>query len=262
MMRKQFILFFLIFLVHCEQKLSTEEIFYNSGCLKFKVELKNGLCHGISHEYYENGKLRSTQNWINGEPNGEGKHYYQDGKLRLILNWKMGKAHGPRKEFYQSGEIKSEGEFLNNHQIGIHKFYFESGRIMEADYYDSLGNELDFEKYDSLGNLREDKKVALTHLDKDTVKVGEEIILTGHLGNNFHKVNMIIGEKYNQEGFLEDTFAIVYPGSGIDGCEYSHTSDKIGEQFLVGYVQEIIQMPDSSIAVQLFPFQQRFFVTD
>lgn len=256
-------LFFLLLLsiISCKNE-TTEEIYYPSGGLKFTAKLNNGIRDGIAYEYYENGEIKSILNWKKGKPNGEGKHFYDNGKLRFIEHWQRGKPQGLRKEYYKSGGIKNEGNFFNNHQIGTHNFYFENGKLMEVDYYDSLGNALDFEKYDSLSNLRENVKNALTHLNKDTINMGEEIILTGHLGNNVHRVNMIIGEDYNEEGLLKDTLAIIYPLKGKDGCVFKYKPNKPGENYLVGFMQEITNLPDGSINLQLYHFQQGFFVKD
>jgi hypothetical protein len=248
-------------MVSCKKK-TVERGYYPSGKIEYKVELINGKKEGHSFTYYENGEIKVMQEWKDGQPNGIGKHFYDNGNLKLMMEWKDGIAHGSYKEFYKSGSIKNEGFFKNDHEVGIHKFYYEGGVIMETDYYDSLGKELDYEKYDTLGNLREEKKSAITSLDKDTIRLGEQIVLTGYLGNNEHKVNMLVGKRYGDSGFLEDTIAVVNPEFGDDGCIFRYTPQDLGKGFLVGYIQEIINNPNGSVSVKLFPFQERYFVLE
>lgn len=245
----------------CKKK-SVEKGYYPSGKIRFKAELVDGVKEGLSFTYFENGEIKVMQKWKNGQPDGIGKQFYENGNVEVIVEWKNGKLHGSHKEFYKSGVIKSEGLFKDGDKIGVHKFYYEGGATMEIDYYDSLGNELDYEKYDTLGNLREDKKSAITSLDKDTIRLGKQIVLTGYLGNNEHKVNMLVGKRYGDNGFLEDTIAVVNPEFGDDGCIFRYTPQDLGKGFLVGYLQEIINDPNGSVSVKLFPFQERYFVLE
>lgn len=254
-----FILFFLMF--GCKKK-TIEKGYYPSGEIKYKLELIDGVRNGYSFEYFENGEIRAVQEWKNGQPNGIGKHYYENGNKELIVEWKNGKVHGSRKEFYKSGGIKSEGFYINGNQVNLHKFYYEDGTIMEIDYYDSLGNELDYEKYDTLGKLREDAKSSMTSLDKDTLLLGEQLILTGHIGNNTYPVSMLVGKKYGENGFLQDTIATIFPKVDNDGCKFQYSPGELGEGFLVGYLQEIINNSNGSVSVKLFPFQERYFVME
>jgi antitoxin component YwqK of YwqJK toxin-antitoxin module len=256
-----FLSFLLLLLISdgCEKR-TIDRAYYPSGKLEYKVEMINGLKDGQSFTYFENGNVKVIQEWKNDQPNGIGKHYYDNGKLKLMMEWKNGKAHGFYKEYYQSGNIKSEGLFIDDHEVGIHKFYYANGVIMEVDYYDSLGKALDYEKYDTLGNLRLEMKEAFTSLDKDTIRLGEQIVLTGYLGNNEHRVNMLVGKRYKDNGFLEDTIAVVYPKFGVDGCIFKYTPKEVGVGFLLGYMQESINDSDGSIGVRLFPFQEKYLV--
>jgi hypothetical protein len=245
----------------CERK-TIEKEYYPSGKIKSKVELVNGVREGFSFTYFENGEIKSVQQWENGLKHGIGKHFYENGNQELVVEWKNGKVHGSYKEFYKSGKLLSEGFFINNHEVGTSKFYYKNGSIMEIDYYDSLGNELDYEKYDTLGNLRKDAKSAITSLDKDTLALGEQLVLTGHIGNNTYPVNMLVGKRYGENGFLQDTIATIFPKVDNDGCTFQYTPEKLGKGFLVGYLQEIINNPNGPDSVKVFPFQERYFVIE
>lgn len=250
------IILVLLTLVGCQNK---EKIYYETGELKFFVDLVNNKREGISYEYYENGEIMSIQYWKNGLSHGEAKHFFPSGNLELINNWKEGELHGKVIEYYESGQVKSEGICDHGIRIGEFKFYYENGQIMEIDFFDSTGRLYDYLKLDTLGGIRDDKKAAITSLSRDTIKLGEVIVLTGYLGNNEHKVYMLVGTKFNEEGFVADTLAIVEPQSGNDGCIFKYTPEEKGENYLVGFIQDVEKVLDG-YNVQVYPFAEKFFV--
>lgn len=133
---------------------------------------------------------------------------------------------------------------------------------MEIDYYDSAGHALDYEKYDSLGGLRKDATSAIVIVNRDTIHLGEKIIVTGHLANNLYPVSMLIGEKYNEKGFVADTLAIVNPKAGKDGCVFVYQPKEKGEHNFVGYMQETLQTSEKKKDIYIFPFAVKYYVSE
>jgi hypothetical protein len=73
---------------------------------------------------------------------------------------------------------------------------------------------------------------------------------------------MLVGKKYGESGFLQDTIAAITPKVGNDGCIFQYIPEELGKGFLVGYLQEIINNPNGSVSVKLYPFQEHYFVLD
>ena len=55
---------------------------------KGKYEIRNGLAHGITEEYFQNGELKSIENYKNGIKHGVFKEYSRNGKILSTKKYK------------------------------------------------------------------------------------------------------------------------------------------------------------------------------
>ncbi|MCX7549326.1 toxin-antitoxin system YwqK family antitoxin [Xanthomarina sp. F2636L] len=64
---------------------------------------------------------------------------YDDYYRRLIVSgqYDLGKKEGLWKEWYQSEDLKSEGNYLNDEEVGVWVFYDDTGNLLHKYDYDS-----------------------------------------------------------------------------------------------------------------------------
>lgn len=153
--------------------IKTWQHFYENGMIKAEFDLTKK----ITSQYAENGfiKSRSTvsdnigyyeqfSDKINGQLTFTDREvqndtslvmtvsdFYDNGKMKnlysqLILNGKGGSYSagktGEYKEFYENGNLKLHGQYQNDKQIGLWKWYHENGEFnREFDYTDGTGGQ-------------------------------------------------------------------------------------------------------------------------
>jgi antitoxin component YwqK of YwqJK toxin-antitoxin module len=127
----KYIFLVLIITITSCKKNDLQMIYYPSGALKMKIEVKDKLYHGKAYEYYENGKLKFEANYRDGLLQGTSLTYYENGNVMEEKKWVNGKLHGLTTGFYENGKVKSKIFFLKNNRTGEAEFLYENG-ILKA----------------------------------------------------------------------------------------------------------------------------------
>jgi len=92
--------------------------FYNSGKIKKEEYYKNGKLNGYMKSYSEKGELLSSQRYVKGKIYVEDKNETQ----KAIV----------KKTYHKNGIIKTEGAFLKNKPVGIHRKFSTKGNIIDS----------------------------------------------------------------------------------------------------------------------------------
>lgn len=100
--------------------------YYDSGALKAKGRMKNGLRDGKWIFYFENGKVFREIHFRNDLEDGEWKMWHKNGFLYLEQMKVLGKSDGYWKEYYEDGSIKEIGEYKDGEYTPI-DFWDENG---------------------------------------------------------------------------------------------------------------------------------------
>ena len=90
--------------------------------IKYVINYKDGVKHGIEEEYYSDGRLRQKLNWENGKQMGEVVTYFKNGTIFRISNI-LNDVITDTKEFFHDGSlrfIKKENKY---------EFYDHNGSI-------------------------------------------------------------------------------------------------------------------------------------
>lgn len=119
--------FFALFPVNaafCQER--TDTSYYESGKIKWIVDLKDSIREGEAKFFFENGSLEEERNYVNGKVNGLIKKYNEQGKLSETINVMEGKREGPTSLFDSAGVYLTDLDYKNGK------------RIMEEDPWDIL----------------------------------------------------------------------------------------------------------------------------
>ncbi len=123
-----------------------EEMFYESGNIRYKKGFKNEKPNGVWEFYYENGKIFAQADFSESEKGSQWEFYTQKGDrifqksdnitiLEIMPDKSPVSVEGGddfRKiqyQFYANFAVRSIGNMKNNLRDGKWTFYFENGNI-------------------------------------------------------------------------------------------------------------------------------------
>lgn len=130
MFMRRYLLLFLITLIYlnglAQDTLSVSndsiiEYRYSSGKISSKGAFKDGVPHGIWHNYYENGKLKSKGYYNSGVLQGDWFFYDKNDSLIMKMAYDKGYKHGKRY-LYKPDEIVEE-YFKQDVKEGLTHYY-------------------------------------------------------------------------------------------------------------------------------------------
>ena len=101
--------------------------FYQNGAKKTETQYYNGKVNGVQRNFDQSGKLVDEQRFVDGKPfTVENDTTLADVEIAEY-----------KKTFYDNGKLKTEGAFMHNMPIGIHKEYDENGNLKKTLEYSS-----------------------------------------------------------------------------------------------------------------------------
>lgn len=130
----------MIFLVATGCKKTFELKYYDSGTLKSKTEIKNGVKDGEVFRYYESGALMARGNMRSGQQEGKLEWFYDSGELEEVDFYVDDELDGPVTKYYKHGQVRSTSMYKHGKRIGQQTRFSVDGSIAELSFYDSLGN--------------------------------------------------------------------------------------------------------------------------
>ncbi len=101
--------------------------FYASGEKKTETQYYNDKIHGVQRNFDQSGRLINEQRFVDGNP-------FSPETDTAVADIEIAEY---RKTFHENGKIRSEGAFLHNLPIGIHKEYDENGNLKLTKEYSS-----------------------------------------------------------------------------------------------------------------------------
>lgn len=187
--------FILVSVSSCTKEYETTH--YDSGVVKSKRELKNGVREGTFFTYYENGNLKSRGTYRLGKLEGKLEWFYEGGELEEVDNYTDGLLTGESKTYYANGDLKVKAEYKNDQRVGTYIVYDRKGLPSELSLYDLNGNLYYFAKW---GANRQKDVEAFTpvfnivqRVDSTLIFIKSNILFSGKaslrigLGDDFHK---------------------------------------------------------------------------
>lgn len=105
-----------------------EYIYFDSGKLRFDLDLQGSSIKAKGKQYDEKGQLFYEGDFIDFEPYGYGK-CYTNGILVAEGSVKDGNLNGNCKTYNPDGSLDSEGYYVNNRPDGFCKLYYPNGNL-------------------------------------------------------------------------------------------------------------------------------------
>lgn len=110
----------------------------NEQSKKKEKEVLVEISNGIFTEYYPGRKaikFKGPQN-ENGKRDGRWFFYDEDGQEMSMTEYVNGKKHGFTFVRFPSGNMRYTGEYTNDTETGLWKFYDENGKVTLEKNYD------------------------------------------------------------------------------------------------------------------------------
>jgi hypothetical protein len=103
--------------------------FYESGALKSRSAVTNGLLQGLSQGWHTNGQLQVTEHFQEGVSHGVRAKWYESGARKsegLIVE---GQFHGTWRRWHENGALAEQIESDHGNPHGTSLAYYPSGQI-------------------------------------------------------------------------------------------------------------------------------------
>jgi tetratricopeptide (TPR) repeat protein len=101
----------------------------NTGKLRVKGAIKNGLPNGIITGYFESGKKNFELTLKDGKKDGPAREYFENGNLKSEVNKVDDKDDGKILTYYETGEKHTEANFNKGVQVGDYIEYDKQGKV-------------------------------------------------------------------------------------------------------------------------------------
>lgn len=126
---------------------------YESGSLKSKVRITNGIPTGVFTTYFENGNVKNTKKFYKGKLCCKEESFFENGRLKGFAIYNQnGYMHGEYMSYFDNGLIKSRGSFKNGKQDGVWEDFHENGVLRKKELFVDGKNVGEVEYYDLNGN--------------------------------------------------------------------------------------------------------------
>lgn len=160
-----------------------EEVnYYPDGVVKSQVEMQDGKPHGVYKYFYPSGKLALQGSQMEGKKNGVEEAFYESGGLKQSCEWKDDMRNGYLKKYNEEGDLYSISFFKNDKKEGEEDWYHPNGTIITRQILDTLGNVIYFMEWDSLGSKIYSRAVPIVRIERDTISVNEECLISIRFG--------------------------------------------------------------------------------
>ena len=100
--------------------------------MKSEWQVKDGLAHGTSKNYYPNGQINEAIEWKKGLRDGTYEKFFDNGGKEIKGTFTQGKKDGYFETFYISGELFRKGVYENGMLQGVVEEYFENGNMRKS----------------------------------------------------------------------------------------------------------------------------------
>lgn len=98
-----------------------------NGRLQVREHFKQGTSHGMRTRWHENGAKMSEVMVVEGQLQGTFRRWFDDGKLAEQMDLKEGKPDGWARSFYPSGFLKAQAR-LKEGELAEQKFWNDGER--------------------------------------------------------------------------------------------------------------------------------------
>jgi antitoxin component YwqK of YwqJK toxin-antitoxin module len=157
--------------------------------------------HGPMEIYNENGRIYLRCNFRNGKLNGYYTTYFDDGAKEFTGEYVNGVKQGLFEEFYETGQIHGRNYYYYNN-LTLSNLYYENGNIKSNRMFDEYYQPKTYNYFYLSGDLKE-----ALYFDRGMLKKWEKFYDNGVLKN---KTDYLEGKKhglcewYHENGMVSE----------------------------------------------------------
>ena len=239
-MKHKYLIIFLFFICACQQK-ETMKSYFDSGVIKEKCEVVNGVKNGVCTLFFENGNISAITHWQADTLHGLSLGYFLSGLPKHETNWNNGLLHGYSIEYFENGNIHKKGKWSFGERVGFHKEFFLSGQLKKFYNYIEFDNGSvhlnEVIKLSELGDtLYEKSNFFNLSFCCDTLNIGDTLIakfyvVAPHFKNSKFYFNFDIPEN-------DSLVRRVFSENG--SLVYDYIPVISGQNYLSGYIDEFV----------------------
>ena len=86
-------------------------------------------------EYYDSGEVKHKGNVIDGLKEGQHTWFYKNGNIEILADYASDSLNGMHKKFYESGELMTITLFNMNNKTDSSITYYENGALLRKVWY-------------------------------------------------------------------------------------------------------------------------------
>jgi len=113
----------------------------DNGNLNFKMEVRNGVLHGMSIYYNDSGNVKSEERYLNGLRQGVHRIYtgYGSTEGRFVFQERLYKddvLHGVFKVYWSDQQLRERTNYSLGRRHGLHEEWDRDGNLISQKYYE------------------------------------------------------------------------------------------------------------------------------
>lgn len=109
--------------------------YYDSGQLKLRRSVVDGMAEGLWMEWYETGIPRFIAEWQLGRGHGQWMYFHENGQLRARETVEDDIWHGISESWYANGQKRSEGHHRQGQKHGTWNYWNKDGSHQKTEQY-------------------------------------------------------------------------------------------------------------------------------
>ena len=101
---------------------------YSSTAIRARIEIRDGLAHGLSLGWYDTGEAEVRENFVAGRSHGLRTRWFKSGQRRSEAEIQDGRLHGYFCEWHENGTLAVDMTLLADRPVGAVRRWDAEGR--------------------------------------------------------------------------------------------------------------------------------------
>ncbi len=92
---------------------------YSSTAIRARIQIRDGLAHGLSLGWYDTGEPEVHESFVNGRSHGVRTRWYKNGNRRSEAEIQDGRLQGVYREWHENGQLAVEMTLVADRPVGV-----------------------------------------------------------------------------------------------------------------------------------------------
>lgn len=247
MMIYKYLLFagILISFLSCQEEGEYYYEYYPDGKVKYKIKMENDVGNGDYFWYYPNGNIDVKGTMLNNKVEGFVYAYFPNGELKRKALFKNNTRNGESISYYPNGNINEIEHYLDGKLNGEQFYYAEQdkGRLERKErtlVVEDSSYTLEIIDYDDKGKVKQKRGSVYVKMDKDTIRLGEEIKVRIMLMRTVYDSCELNYGNFDENFVLKDSTSFKVVIARGNSATIILKPTKIGKNYFRGSIKDFI----------------------